>query len=104
MTAATGPAALDAAPSFEPDVVLLDVGLPGMDGFEVARRLRARGFAGMLIALTGYGGPADRERARDAGFDHHLVKPVELGALRAAIAGTREAGPHQQEPGVTPEN
>ena len=74
-----GQAALEVAPSFRPDVVLLDLGLPGMDGYEVARRLRE--IPGMdrtlLVALTGYGQEDDRHRSRSAGFDEHLVKPVQ---------------------------
>ncbi len=67
---------------------LLDLGLPGMDGYELARRLRktARGGEIRLVALTGYGQPSDRDRARDAGFACHLVKPVPLDDLVAAIA------------------
>jgi len=68
----------------EPDVVLLDIGLPEMDGYEVARRLRAQnGTHRMrLVAVTGYGQPADRRRARAAGFDEHMVKPVEPQLLQ----------------------
>ena len=75
--------ALSLAQSFDPEVVLLDIGLPRMDGYEVARRLRHSLLrkGGKLIALTGYGQAEDRERARDAGFDAHLVKPVDLDAL-----------------------
>jgi len=82
-----GGAALQAAREVRPEVVLLDIGLPGMDGYEVARRLRAT--AGMeavrLIALTGYGQEADRRLSRLAGFDHHLVKPVDLDHLRGLL-------------------
>jgi signal transduction histidine kinase/CheY-like chemotaxis protein len=76
--AADGEAALRAAAGEPPDVVLLDLGLPGMDGFEVARRLRRQpGFAEvLLVAVTGYGQERDRERTREAGFDLHLLKPV----------------------------
>jgi signal transduction histidine kinase/ActR/RegA family two-component response regulator len=81
-----GPAGLDAARKLEPDVVLIDVGLPGLDGYEVARRIRlGGGRRPILIALTGYGMPEDRERAREAGFDVHLVKPVEPERLAAAL-------------------
>jgi CheY-like chemotaxis protein/anti-sigma regulatory factor (Ser/Thr protein kinase) len=74
-----GAAALTAAEEFRPDVVLLDIGMPGMDGYEVARRLRAtkRGRRLRIIAVTGWGQEADRRKAREAGFDVHLVKPVE---------------------------
>ncbi|WP_170162317.1 CHASE domain-containing protein [Caldimonas tepidiphila] len=78
-----GPQALEAAARSRPDVALLDIGLPGLDGYEVARRLR-RGPEGerlRLIAITGWGQPEDRRRTRDAGFDAHLVKPVDYPAL-----------------------
>jgi PAS domain S-box-containing protein len=82
-----GPGALEMAPSFSPEVILLDIGLPGIDGYEVARRLRAlpefNGTA--LIALTGYGQDEDRRRSFEAGFDHHLVKPVDPGMLEALL-------------------
>jgi CheY-like chemotaxis protein len=74
--------------AFAPDVVLLDIGLPDTDGYEVARRLR--GLPGCtaitLVALTGYGQPEDRERALAAGFEAHLVKPVDLAALAQMLA------------------
>ncbi len=75
--------ALIAATEFRPDVVLLDIGLPEMDGYEVARRLRSQNAIEdmRLVAVTGYGQPADRARAQAAGFDKHLVKPVEPAAL-----------------------
>jgi PAS domain S-box-containing protein len=80
----TARAALLAVPDFKPEVVLLDIGLPEMDGYEVARRLRAQnGKRRMrLVAVTGYGQPADRRRAHAAGFDEHMVKPVEPTALQ----------------------
>jgi len=83
-TAFTGPAAVAAAAEFLPEVVLLDIGLPGMDGFEVARRLRAMpALAGaFLVAMSGYGSPEDRAQAQAAGFDEYLVKPVDLDLLR----------------------
>ena len=82
-----GSEALASAPVFAPDVVLLDIGLPMMDGYQVAQRLRevAQTRASCLIALTGYGQPADRERARVAGFDHHLTKPADPDALLALV-------------------
>jgi CheY-like chemotaxis protein len=80
----TARAALLAVPDFQPEVVLLDIGLPEMDGYEVARRLRAQtGRDRMrLVAVTGYGQPADRRRAHAAGFDEHMVKPVEPALLQ----------------------
>jgi CheY-like chemotaxis protein len=74
--------------AFSPEVALLDIGLPGMDGYEVAHRLRARpDLDGLrLVALTGYGQMEDRDRTRAAGFDDHLVKPVDLGALERILA------------------
>jgi CheY-like chemotaxis protein len=78
-------AALESAGAFDPHVVLLDIGLPGMDGYEVARRMRARGSKAQIVALTGYGQRDDQARSRDAGFDAHLVKPVDLQLLREQI-------------------
>jgi PAS domain S-box-containing protein len=84
-----GPTALDLAEAFRPSLVLLDLGLPGMDGHEVARRLRERhGPSLVLVALTGYGREEDRRRTREAGFDRHLVKPLEPDTLSEVIAGT----------------
>ncbi len=80
--------ALDAFPSYDPSVVLLDIGMPGMDGYEVARAIRAR-FPerhATIVALTGWGQDEDRRRAQEAGFDHHLVKPAEIGALQLLLA------------------
>ncbi len=86
-TVNTARAALLAAPEFKPEVVLLDIGLPEMDGYEVARRLRAQNGSHRmrLVAVTGYGQPADRRRARAAGFDEHMVKPVEPATLQAFL-------------------
>jgi CheY-like chemotaxis protein len=81
--------ALQRAASFRPDVVLLDIGLPGMDGYEVAQKMRE--LPGLrdirLVAVTGYGRSDDRIRARDAGFDDHLTKPVEFAVLERTLAG-----------------
>ncbi len=77
--------ALAMATAWQPDVVLLDIGLPVMDGYEVARRLRAQAIPLRLVALTGYGQPEDLRRSAQAGFDGHLVKPVGMEALAAAI-------------------
>jgi PAS domain S-box-containing protein len=75
----------------QPDVILLDIGLPGVDGYELARMIRREpGLASVrLVAHTGYGSPEDRKKAKDAGFDAHLVKPAELDALEAALRGER---------------
>ena len=82
-----GTRALDSARSFDPEIVLLDIGIPGMDGYEVAERLRSEhGAALKLVALTGYGREDDRKRAHDAGFDWHLTKPLEPPRLREMLA------------------
>jgi signal transduction histidine kinase/ActR/RegA family two-component response regulator len=82
-----GPAALEAARAYRPDVVLLDLGLPRMSGYEVCRRLREEQFANgpLIVALTGYGQDEDRRRTNEAGFDHHLVKPVDPDELREVL-------------------
>ena len=83
-----GPEALEAFELCRPRLVLLDIGMPGMDGYEVARRLRAlpSGASTSLVALTGWGQDEDRRRTREAGFDHHLVKPADFGTLQSLIA------------------
>ena len=86
--AASGPLGLDLARERSPEVALIDIGLPGVDGYEVARRIRT--FTGprpYLIALTGYGQPEDVKRAIDAGFDAHLLKPVDPDALAHVLSG-----------------
>jgi CheY-like chemotaxis protein len=86
LEAVDGPAALDLLRSEQPTVAVLDIGLPGMDGYELARRLRATfGDQIGLIALTGYGMESDARRAMEAGFDRHLTKPVDLQGLAEAI-------------------
>jgi signal transduction histidine kinase/CheY-like chemotaxis protein len=81
------PQALAMADEYVPDVALLDIGLPAMDGYELARRLREKPAWGevRLIAVTGYGQSSDRKRSLEAGFDHHLVKPIGLAALQEVI-------------------
>ncbi len=82
-----GEDALDIATEFDPDLVILDIGLPGLDGYAVARRLRER-FKRCdlaLVALTGYGQAEDRRRSEEAGFDHHLVKPVTADELETIL-------------------
>lgn len=85
-----GQDALDRIPAFRPEIVLLDIGLPEMDGYQVARQVRKLSGTGRirLIALTGYGQADDRARAVDAGFDDYLVKPVESSALQARISAS----------------
>jgi CheY-like chemotaxis protein len=83
-----GPSGLQAARRQLPEVVLCDVGLPGMNGYEVAAALRADAVTQMayLVAITGYGRDEDRQRALAAGFDQHLTKPVSLAQLQAVLA------------------
>jgi two-component system CheB/CheR fusion protein len=87
-TAETGPAGLALIEQTQPAIAILDVGLPEMDGYEVARRLRAdpRHASMFLIALTGYGQATDRAASREAGFDEHLVKPVDVDELLHLLA------------------
>src|SRR5690348_7003422 len=82
-----GPSAIETAEQWQPEAVFLDIGLPGMDGYEVAERLRELPQAkdAVLIAITGYGQEVDRLRSRRAGIDHHLVKPVAPDTLRSLI-------------------
>jgi signal transduction histidine kinase/DNA-binding response OmpR family regulator len=89
-----GPTALAVAEEQKPDMLLLDIGLPGMDGYEVARRLRARVDLkpALLVALTGYGQEEDLRRSREAGFDRHLIKPADLPALTELFASLSPAG------------
>jgi PAS domain S-box-containing protein len=98
--AACGEDALRIAATFHPEIALVDIGLPGMDGYEVARALRsaaadgaeARGAAPVLIGLTGYGREEDRTRGREAGFDHHLIKPLDPEVLRRLLRCVEIAG------------
>jgi signal transduction histidine kinase len=85
-TAFNGYEALAAVQSHKPQVVLLDIGLPGMNGYEVAQRLREAGSTARLIALTGYGQPEDRERTQRAGFHEHLTKPLDMNVLASVLA------------------
>ena len=87
-TAYDGLEALEAAETFRPDMILLDIGLPKLNGFEVARKIREQpwGQAMVLVALTGWGQEEDRRRSRDAGFNHHLTKPVDPLALTNLLA------------------
>ncbi|MBH2010612.1 MAG: response regulator [Xanthomonadaceae bacterium] len=90
-----GHQAVRQATQWRPDVVLLDIGLPGMDGYQVARALRGAAATSeiTLIALTGYGQPEDVERAKAAGFDHHLVKPIDLDVVTGLVASVQPVGP-----------
>jgi len=84
-----GPAALEAARSYRPDVVLMEIALSGLDGCTVAQRLRQPDQLpqALLIAVTGYGGEGHRSRSRAAGFDYHLLKPVDPARLRTLLEG-----------------
>jgi PAS domain S-box-containing protein len=94
-TAHDGPSALSEASTFHPDVVLLDIGMPGMSGHEVARRLRRlpEGGRTLLVAMTGWGQDEDRRRSHEAGIDYHLVKPVDVTALQQLLAEHQEPSP-----------
>jgi CheY-like chemotaxis protein len=93
-TAADGVAGIEIVRVKRPDVALVDIGLPGIDGYEVARRIRELGPPQpFMVALTGYSRPEDRERASVAGFDTHLVKPVDPAALAELVSrGTPDPG------------
>ncbi len=89
-TANDGEAGIAAAAQFRPDVVLMDIGMPKLNGYEAARRIRQHpwGRTMVLVALTGWGLEEDRKKSAEAGFDHHLVKPVELDALTKLMSGS----------------
>jgi len=97
-TVSDGPQALASLKVFDPHVIVLDIGLPGLDGFEVARRLRARGDTShaLLIAVTGYGQREDRARASEAGFDYYFVKPTDPREIHGAIERGRSSGSPEQ--------
>jgi DNA-binding response OmpR family regulator len=93
-TAHDGTAALRALDGFHPDVVLLDLGLPGTDGYDVARQIRREaGRQPVIVCLSGYGSDEDRRRSREAGCDHHLLKPADPDELRRLLGEIR-ALPH----------
>jgi two-component system CheB/CheR fusion protein len=93
-TANDGIAALEHARTFRPQVFFLDIGLPGMNGYEVARTLREEGFHNeVIVAISGYGQPDDRRRSREAGFDYHLVKPVDRESVEHALRSSRQEEP-----------
>jgi len=87
-TAYDGPSAIEAARAYRPDVILLDIGLPGMDGFDVAGQVRQQPELKntVIIAISGYAENVDRTRSREAGFDHHLVKPIDFNTLMYLLA------------------
>ena len=93
-TAADGPSALAAVKAFWPEVVFMDIGLPGMDGYEIAARMRQAPEmrSAVLVALTGYGQEKDRERSRQAGFDQHLTKPVDPPTLLRVLRPSNPSG------------
>jgi CheY-like chemotaxis protein len=86
---------LKAAEEMRPDVAIIDIGMPGLDGYNVARKIAAQSWSAqtLLVALTGWGQEADRQRAREAGFHHHLVKPVEPEVLRELVSHRVVAAP-----------
>ena len=88
----TGPSALTAAIEHRPDVMLLDIGLPGIDGYEVAQRMRRHPKLQeiVLVAMTGYGQETDRQRSQAAGFDHHLIKPADFEKVRQILMTVRD--------------
>lgn len=90
-TAYDGAAALEVAASFLPEIVVLDIGLPGMNGYELASQLHSRPEFGspLLVALTGYGQEDDRQRSHAAGFSYHLTKPADLEALQRVLDGVQ---------------
>jgi signal transduction histidine kinase/ActR/RegA family two-component response regulator len=98
-----GESALEFAKSFRPELVLLDIGLPGMNGFEVCRKLREEewGRRALVVAVSGWGQEVHREKSRESGFDAHYVKPVDLETvLKIAALGPRSANGTQKEPGA----
>ena len=95
--AGEGAEGLEIVQAKDPDIALVDIGLPGLDGYEVARRLRAKGSRRpLLVALTGYGQPEDRKRALDAGFDALLVKPVDPTTLSSLLTTLEIPGPESR--------
>ena len=90
-TAYTGSGGLETARHFHPQIILCDIGLPGMDGYQVARTIRQDNALSStcIIALTGYGRDEDQRQAREAGFDMHLTKPIDYNNLRRALAQFR---------------
>jgi CheY-like chemotaxis protein len=89
-----GQAAVEAADSFDPELVLLDIGMPGLNGYDTCRRIRAQaaGAGRTVVAVTGWGQPHDVQSAHEAGFDRHLVKPVDMDTLMELISSRVAAG------------
>ena len=93
-TAYDGPSAIGIASTFRPAFILLDIGLPGMDGYRVAERLRTMFDDRLVIrALSGYGRDQDRKRGKDAGFDHHLMKPVHIEEMLNVLRESKNLVP-----------
>jgi CheY-like chemotaxis protein len=90
-TAHDGPEAIEVAKEFQPEIILLDIGLPKMNGYEVCRRIRALDFgrSALIVALTGWGQDDDRRQSSDAGFDRHLVKPIDFTVLGELLSRPR---------------
>jgi PAS domain S-box-containing protein len=106
LVAHDGPGAIAATERFRPDIVLLDIGLPGLSGYDVCRLIRAQpwGRTVVLVAVTGWGDERDRGRSRDAGFDFHLVKPIDFAALGTVLAasGPGAGAAAEPEPAMQP--
>jgi len=102
-TARDGLEAISAAEAFHPDVILLDIGLPKLNGYEVCRRIRAQPWSQkmLLIALTGWGQDDDRSRSREAGFDAHMIKPIDYPAFLKLLAEKLPVKTPQQSPSTS---
>ena len=89
-----GPEAIEAADAFRPDAALLDIGLPHLSGYDIARHIRGtRGQEVLLVAITGWGAEEDRRRAREAGFDHHFTKPADFERLVGLLGQSLSSQP-----------
>jgi signal transduction histidine kinase/ActR/RegA family two-component response regulator len=86
----SGKGALEKASTFTPDVIFLDIGMPEMDGYQTAQKLREDGWKGPIVALSGYGQESDKQQSKEAGFDHHLVKPVGIDDILALLSTLRQ--------------
>jgi|ERR1043166_2630335 DNA-binding response OmpR family regulator len=82
----TGKDALRAAARFDPNIALVDIGLPDISGYDIARKLRGDNTPALLVALTGFGQESDKEKAKEAGFDHHLTKPIGIAELESVFS------------------